>query len=116
MSFFNELKRRNVFKVGIAYAIVAWLLLQLSDMLVPALHLPEWFNSGVVFVLNVDMATIKLNSYGAEHFAWTPNFKGIRENPRYEKYLEMAGLIDYWDATHWPVWCQRFDDGRIECQ
>jgi TolB-like protein/tetratricopeptide (TPR) repeat protein len=51
MSFFAELRRRNVFKVGIAYAIVAWLLLQLSDMLVPALHLPEWFNSGVVFVL-----------------------------------------------------------------
>jgi TolB-like protein len=51
MSFFNELKRRNVFKVGIAYAIVAWFLLQVSDTLVPALHLPEWFNSGVAFVL-----------------------------------------------------------------
>jgi TolB-like protein/Tfp pilus assembly protein PilF len=37
--------------VGIAYAIVAWLLLQVSDTLVPALHLPEWFNSGVAFVL-----------------------------------------------------------------
>ncbi len=84
----------------------------------------NWFLARFLFayagefdhVLNVDMATIKLNSYGAEHFAWTPNFKGIRENPRYEKYLEMAGLIDYWDATHWPVWCQRLDDGRIECQ
>ena len=36
MSFFEELKRRNVFKVCIAYAIVAWLLLQVSDTLVPA--------------------------------------------------------------------------------
>jgi len=51
MSFFAELKRRNVFKVGFAYIIVAWLLLQVSDTLVPALHLPEWFNSGVAFVL-----------------------------------------------------------------
>ena len=31
--------------------IVAWLLLQVSDTLVPALHLPEWFHSGVAFIL-----------------------------------------------------------------
>ena len=51
MSFFKELKRRNVFKVAVAYVIVSWLLLQVSDTLVPALHLPEWFNSGVAFML-----------------------------------------------------------------
>jgi len=41
MSLFNELKRRNVFRVGIAYAIASWLLLQMSDILVPLLGLPE---------------------------------------------------------------------------
>jgi len=51
LSLFNELKRRNVFKVTAAYIIVAWLLLQVSDTLVPALHLPEWFHSGVAFLL-----------------------------------------------------------------
>ena len=51
MSIFNELNRRNVFRVSIAYIIVAWLLLQVSDTLVPALHLPDWFHSGVAFVL-----------------------------------------------------------------
>ena len=51
MSIFKELKRRNVFKVAVAYIIVAWLVLQVSDTLVPALHLPEWFHSGVAFVL-----------------------------------------------------------------
>jgi len=51
LSFFKELKRRNVFKVGFAYIIVSWLLLQVSDTLVPALHLPEWFHTGVAFVL-----------------------------------------------------------------
>lgn len=51
MSFFKELKRRNVFKVAAAYIIVSWLLLQISDTLVPALHLPDWFHSGVAFVL-----------------------------------------------------------------
>jgi len=51
LSLFTELKRRNVFKVAAAYIIVAWLLLQVSDTLVPALHLPEWFHSGVAFLL-----------------------------------------------------------------
>ncbi len=51
LSLFDELKRRNVFKVTVAYIIVAWLLLQISDTLVPALYLPGWFHSGVAFVL-----------------------------------------------------------------
>ena len=51
MSFYTELRRRNVFKVGIVYFAVAWLLLQVSDTLGPALHLPEWFVSAVAFLL-----------------------------------------------------------------
>jgi len=51
MSFFQELKRRNVFRVAVAYIIVAWLLLQVADTLAPALLLPDWFQSGVAFVL-----------------------------------------------------------------
>lgn len=51
MSFFAELRRRNVFKVALVYLAVAWLLLQISDTLGPALRLPEWFHSGVAFLL-----------------------------------------------------------------
>lgn len=51
LSLLAELKRRNVFRVGAVYVIVAWLLVQVSDALVPALHLPDWFNTAVVFVL-----------------------------------------------------------------
>ena len=42
MSFFAELKRRNVFKVGIAYAIVAWLLIQVASILFPTFQAPDW--------------------------------------------------------------------------
>jgi TolB-like protein/Tfp pilus assembly protein PilF len=42
VSFFSELRRRNVFKVGAAYAIVSWLLVQVADTFFPALRLPEW--------------------------------------------------------------------------
>jgi len=51
VSLFVELKRRNIFRVAIAYIIVAWLTLQVSDTLGPALNLPEWIHSGVAFVL-----------------------------------------------------------------
>lgn len=42
MSFFNELKRRNVFKVGVAYIVVAWLLAQVADLMVDNFGAPDW--------------------------------------------------------------------------
>ena len=51
MSFFAELKRRNVIKVALAYVIVAWLIMQVSEVMAPALRLPEWTNSFVAFIL-----------------------------------------------------------------
>ena len=41
MSFFEELKRRNVFRVGIAYAVAAWLLIQVTDTVFPRIGLPD---------------------------------------------------------------------------
>lgn len=43
MSFFAELKRRNIFKVGIASAVVAWLLIQVASIPFPTFHAPEGF-------------------------------------------------------------------------
>ncbi len=42
MSLWTELRRRNVLKVGAAYLVIAWLLVQVSATLAPQLHLPEW--------------------------------------------------------------------------
>ena len=42
MSFIDELKRRNVFKVGTAYVIVAWLLLQVASVILPTFRTPDW--------------------------------------------------------------------------
>jgi serine/threonine-protein kinase len=42
VSFFSELRRRNVFKVGAAYAIVAWLLIQVADVVLPTFNSPAW--------------------------------------------------------------------------
>src|SRR6266404_5663560 len=41
-NFFSELKRRNVYKVAIAYGVVAWLLLQAASILFPTFEAPSW--------------------------------------------------------------------------
>ncbi len=49
MSLFQELKRRNVFRVGMAYALVAWVLLQIVDFVLEVISAPDWILQ--VFVL-----------------------------------------------------------------
>src|SRR4051794_21802517 len=49
-SFFAELKRRNVYKVAVAYAVVGWLVMQVAATIVPALHLSDAITSAVVVV------------------------------------------------------------------
>src|SRR5438034_5601067 len=41
-NFFAELKRRNVYKVAIAYAVVAWLLMQVATQVFPFVEIPNW--------------------------------------------------------------------------
>ena len=86
LSFYTELKRRNVFKVAIVYIVVAWLLLQVSDTLGPALHLPEWFVSAVAFLLILGFPVAII-------FAWafdlTP--EGLKRETNAEHTAPMAG-------------------------
>ena len=42
MSFFDELRRRNVIRVGIAYVVVAWLVLQFADVVLNNIEAPGW--------------------------------------------------------------------------
>ena len=51
MTLFEELKRRNVFRVSIAYGAAAWLLLQLTDIVTPILELPDSIPRMVLFLL-----------------------------------------------------------------
>jgi TolB-like protein/Flp pilus assembly protein TadD len=51
MNFFSELKRRNVYKVAVAYAVVAWLLIQAASILFPTFEAPGWVMK--IFVIAV---------------------------------------------------------------
>jgi len=50
-NFFAELKRRNVYKVAVAYAVVAWLLMQISSQIFPFFEIPNWAVRLVVLLL-----------------------------------------------------------------
>ena len=50
-NFFAELKRRNVYKVAVAYAVVAWLLIQAASILFPTFDAPAWVMKVFVVVI-----------------------------------------------------------------
>lgn len=51
MTLFNELKRRNVFKVAASYAVVSWIVLQVADTTFPALNIPAWVMSLITILI-----------------------------------------------------------------
>jgi TolB-like protein/Tfp pilus assembly protein PilF len=63
MSFFGELGRRNVIRVGFAYAIVAWLVIQVADIVLETIGAPAW-------VMQTLMLLLALGFIIATIFAW----------------------------------------------
>ncbi len=63
MNFFAELKRRNVYKVAVAYAVVSWLLIQAASILLPTFDAPAW-------MLKVLVVLIVLGFPAALIFSW----------------------------------------------
>ncbi|WP_439106134.1 hypothetical protein [Congregibacter sp.] len=63
MSLCSELHRRNVVRVGIAYAVVAWLLLQVADMVMENIGAPDW-------VMQALLVLLLLGLFPALIFAW----------------------------------------------
>jgi TolB-like protein/Tfp pilus assembly protein PilF len=85
-NFFQELKRRNVFRVGIAFVIVAWLLLQLVDILVPMLALPEWVGRFVILLLLIAFPIALI-------FAWA--FEMTPEGVKLEKNVDRSQSVTH---------------------
>jgi adenylate cyclase len=50
-NFFSELKRRNVYKVAVAYAVASWLLIQIATQVFPFFEIPNWAVRLVVLIL-----------------------------------------------------------------
>jgi serine/threonine-protein kinase len=65
-SFFSELKRRNVYKVAVAYAVVAWLLIQIATQVFPFFDIPNWAVRLVVLLLILGFPVALILSWAFE--------------------------------------------------
>src|SRR5438067_7177195 len=65
-NFFAELKRRNVYKVAVAYAWVAWLLIQAASIFLPAFNAPQWAMQIVILILVIGFPIALVCSWAFE--------------------------------------------------
>ena len=86
MSLFNELKRRNVFRVAIAYLVIAWLLAQVADLAFDNFGTPEWVSKTVLFLLLLGFPL-------AVFFAWA--FEITPEGLKKEKDVDRSASISH---------------------
>ena len=84
MSFFKELKRRNVFRVAVAYGVVGWLLVEVASVLFPTFEAPAW-------VMKVFATVIILGFPLALFFAWA--YEITPEGLKKEKYVDRGQSI-----------------------
>jgi len=84
--FFAELKRRNVFRVAVAYLVAAWLLLQVADIVLDNINAPEW-------VIQVFMLALVVGLPVALIFAWA--FEMTPEGIKREKDVDRSQSITH---------------------
>ena len=86
-SLFSELRRRNVFRVALTYAVVAWLLLEIAAVFVPILDAPEWIITAFLVVLALGFVLAMFISWS---FEMTP--EGLKRT----EDLSPGEVIPYW--------------------
>ncbi len=86
-SFFSELRRRNVFRVALTYAVVAWLLIEIASVLLPLVDAPESLITAFVVLLALGFAVALFISW---EFEMTP--EGLKRT----QDLSPNEVIPYW--------------------
>ena len=86
MSFFKELKRRNVFKVTIAYVVMAWLVMQVADVILNNVEAPGWVFHVILLLLGIGLLF-------AIFFAWA--YELTPEGIKKEKDIDRTQSITH---------------------
>ena len=121
MSLFKELKRRNVLKVAIAYAVSTWILLQLTDVLTQILGLPEWAPKLILLMLLVGFVPALIIAWA---FELTPEgIKLEREvvrsesiTPRTGRKLDYIIFVSLGLSLGYFIWESRFEQKSAEVE
>lgn len=87
MPFIEELKRRDVFRVGIAYAVIAWVVIEVTGTVAPVLNLPEWT---LAFVTWLGIIGFPVALFLAWAFELTP--EGIKRDHEVDRSESIAHI------------------------
>src|SRR6266487_1865961 len=90
-SFFAELKRRNVYKVAVAYAVVGWLLIQVATQVFPFLEIPNWAIRLVIMLVTIGFPIALILAWAFES---TP--EGIKRTERTDDELTKRSRNRAW--------------------
>src|SRR6266481_2323388 len=90
-NFFAELKRRNVYKVAIAYGVVAWLLMQVASQIFPFFEIPNWTVRFVVLLLIIGFPVALILAWA---FELTP--EGIKRTEFADELPKKSGRSRAW--------------------
>jgi TolB-like protein len=77
MGFWRELQKRNVYKVGAAYSVSAWLLIEIADVILPTFNVPQWVQQALIVVLVLGLPVSLILAWAYE---LTP--QGLKRDPR----------------------------------
>jgi len=86
-SFFSELRRRNVYKVALTYAVVSWLLIEVASVLLPTFDAPAWVMTAIVVFLALGFIFALIVSWS---FEMTP--EGMKRTAE----ISPGEVLPYW--------------------
>lgn len=66
MNLFEELKRRNVFRVAIAYMVIAWVVLQVADLVLDNIGAPDWVMQFMILIMGIGLLISLIVSWAYE--------------------------------------------------
>ena len=121
MSLLKELKRRNVFKVAIAYAVTTWILLQLTDVLTQILGLPEWAPKLILLMLLVGFVPALILAWA---FELTPQGIKLEKDvnreksitPKTGRKLDYVIIVSLGLSLGYFIWESRFEQKTAEAE
>lgn len=113
MSFFDELRRRNVFRVGIAYAVATWVLIQIADILLDNFGAPPWVMKSLVVALAVGFFitlffawAFEVTPEGVKRESEVDRSKSVAQQTGQKLNLIITGLLVV--ALGYFIWESRF--------
>src|SRR6266700_564706 len=89
--FFAEVKRRNVYKVAVAYAVVGWLLVQITTQVFPIFEIPNWALKLIVLVIVIGFPIALVIAWA---FELTP--AGLKGTEDVDRATEKGGKSHAW--------------------